>query len=159
MIRKLTLASVALVLFVSPLAVMAQTSSFGNTPPTSSFGNTPPPPASVNPTPLPAGGSYTVQNPLGNNVNSVCGLIKAVLNAVLQIGIPVAVLFIVWAGFKFVLARGNPTGLTDAKKNLYYTIIGIAIFLGAWLIGQVIANTINNLQQGSSSQVSITACN
>lgn len=76
----------------------------------------------------------------------------------IQIGIPIAVLFIVWAGFKFVLARGNAGKLDEARKNLMYTLIGIGIFLGAWLIATVIANTVNSLGAGSGSS-SIISCN
>jgi hypothetical protein len=104
-----------------------------------------------------SGGSQSIQNPLGG-INSVCGLIKAVLGAVIQIGIPIAVLFIVFAGFKFVLARGNPEKLKEARNNLMYTLIGIGIFLGAWLIAVVIANTVNSLGAGSGS-AQIISCN
>lgn len=83
--------------------------------------------------------SYSVINPLA--VSSFCGLIKALLNAVMLIGLPVAVLFIVYAGFMFVWARGSDKGLTKAKQNFYYTVIGVGIFLGAWLIATVIQNT------------------
>ncbi len=102
------------------------------------------------------GGSQTVQNPLGG-INSFCGLIKAILTAVIQIGIPIAVLFIVYAGFKFVLARGNPGALQQAREGLLYTLIGIGIFLGAWLIAMVIANTVNSLGAGSG-QSTIISC-
>lgn len=99
----------------------------------------------------------TVNNPLGN-INSVCGLIKAILGAVIQIGIPIAVLFIVFAGFKFVWARGNAGELEKARANLMYTLIGIGIFLGAWLLAMVIANTVNSLGAGSGSS-QIISCN
>jgi hypothetical protein len=111
----------------------------------------------LNITPNINGGSATVQNPLGG-INSVCGLIKAILGAVIQIGIPIAVLFIVFAGFKFVLARGNSAKLQEARNNLMYTLIGIGIFLGAWLIATVIANTVNSLGAGSGSS-QIISCN
>ena len=99
--------------------------------------------------------SFTLVNPLGDI--TFCKLVKNILQAVLQIGIPVAVLFLVYAGFLFVVARGNPTGLEKAKKNLKYVLLGIAIFLGAWVIGQVIAATINSLSQGSGNPF-ITSC-
>jgi hypothetical protein len=51
----------------------------------------------------------TLCNPLG--VSSFCGLVKVLLDAALVIGIPIAVLFIVYAGFKFVMAQGNPEEL------------------------------------------------
>jgi beta-lactamase regulating signal transducer with metallopeptidase domain len=106
--------------------------------------------------PVNGASSNSVQNPLGG-INSFCGLIKAILSAVIAIGIPIAVLFIVYAGFKFVLAMGNPGKLAEARQNLMYTLIGIGIFLGAWLLALVIANTVNSLGAGSS-QSQIISC-
>lgn len=102
-----------------------------------------------------SGGQYKVQNPLGTN--SICGLIKKILQAAIAIGIPIAVLFIVYAGFKFVMARGSPEKLVEARQNFMWTLVGIGIFLGAWLLAQVIANTINALQAGSGNQ-SVISC-
>ncbi len=84
-----------------------------------------------------------LDNPL--NVGSICGLLQAILTALLTIGTPVAVLFLVYAGFKFVVARGNAEKLGEAKNNLLYVVIGIALFIGAWLLGEIIANTLNQL--------------
>lgn len=66
-----------------------------------------------------------------------------------------AVLFIVYAGFKFVLARGKPEELKKARDNFLWTIIGIAIFLGAWLLASVIKNTVNQL----GGNQNIISCN
>ena len=119
-----------LALLVSPLAVFAQASN----------------PAAGGSNPVTTGqAQYTVDNPLGPQGSSFCGLIKALLSAAIQIGIPVAVLFIVYAGFLFVLARGAPEKLKEARKNLMWTLIGIAIFLGAWLLVSVITNTVKQL--------------
>ena len=89
-------------------------------------------------------GSNMLQNPLGG-INSVCKLVVALLSAVMLIGIPVAVLFIVWAGFRFVLARGNPTAIGEARSNFLNVVIGIGIFIGASLIASVILNTLQQL--------------
>ena len=93
-----------------------------------------------------AGGSnfFSVQNPLGD-VTDFNTLLKKLLDAAIIIGIPIAVLFIVWAGFKFVFAMGNAEKLKDARRNFLYTIIGIGIFLGAWLIARVLSETIRQL--------------
>jgi hypothetical protein len=135
-----------LAFFVLPLLVQADTVSV---------------PAGASTVSVPAGGqtvgsgvSVTVTNPLG--VSSFCGLIQALLTGAIQIGIPIAVLFIVYAGFKFVLARGNSEKLKEARQNFLWTIIGIGIFLGAWLLANVIANTVNSL--GSSGGSSIISC-
>ncbi len=84
--------------------------------------------------------SYQVTNPLGDI--TLCGLIKAVLNAAMVIGVPIAVLLIVYAGFKFVAARGSSEDLAKARTNLWYTLIGILIFFGAGVIAQIIIGTL-----------------
>lgn len=142
--KALLTVGIGLALFVSPLVVLADTISGNGTGGTVS-GNT-----SITQT------SGQVVNPLG--VTSICGLIKALLGAAVAIGIPIAVLFIVWAGLKFVLARGNAEELSQARQNFLYTVIGIAIFLGAWLLSMVIVNTVNSLATGSGQQV-VSSCN
>lgn len=134
---------VGLTLLCMPVLVAAATSDFGTA-------------GSLNST---AGGqvnnsnanSFKVDNPL--KFNSFCGLLEGLFKGVVAIGIPVAVVFLVIAGFKFVLAQGNPKGIADARKNLLSTIVGIGIFLGAWLIAQVIASTL------SQFGVSVISCN
>ena len=81
----------------------------------------------------------SLQNPL--KVTNFCDLLKVVLQAILIIGMPVAVVFLVIVGFKFILAQGNPEKIKEAQKNFLNTVIGIAIFLGAWTIAKVIAAT------------------
>ena len=92
---------------------------------------------------------FQLQNPL--NVSTICGLIKKVLNVILGLGIPIAMLFLVYAGFMFVKAKGNPGEIKKAKENLMYIIFGTALFLGAWLLGQLVANTINQINPGTVS--------
>lgn len=87
--------------------------------------------------------NFSIQNPL--KVDSFCKLVEIILQALMVIGLPVAVLFLVWVGFKFILAQGDPGKLTDARRNLFNTVIGIAIFLGAWTIAIVLSNTMKAL--------------
>jgi hypothetical protein len=100
--------------------------------------------------------SYQVQNPLA--ASSFCGLIQNLLQAALAIGIPIAVLFLVYAGFKFVLAQGNPEKLREARSNFLWTIIGIGIFLGAWLLADLVVNTVNALGM-TPGQPNLISCN
>ncbi len=97
------------------------------------------------------GGTFQLCNPLG--FTSFCDLVKSLLNVVLAIGVPIAVLFLVWAGFRFILARGSEQGLRDAKRNFQYVIIGIAVFLGAWTLATIISATIQSLPGGSSVNI------
>jgi hypothetical protein len=90
-------------------------------------------------------GGSTLLNPLNGNINSVCDLVIALVKAAIAIGIPIAILFIVWAGLKFVLAQGNPGKIGEAQRNLLHVVIGIAIFIGSSLIANVIINTLQQL--------------
>lgn len=96
--------------------------------------------------------SFELKNPL--TFKTICGFLQAVFRAVLIVGIPIATLFIVWAGFLFVWARGNPEGLKKARDNAVYVLIGVAVFLGAWFLSQIIAATIAAL-----GGPSISSCN
>ena len=89
--------------------------------------------------------NQTIQNPLGN-VQTIPALVSALLGIVLQIGVPVAVFFLILAGFFFVSARGDVAKLTKAKSTFMWTIVGIALLVGAEALIQIIQATINQLK-------------
>jgi hypothetical protein len=87
-------------------------------------------------------GSQSFQNPTtGAGINNIQDFIAAFLRAVVQISLPILTLFIVYAGFKFVFARGNPGRLDEAKKNFLYVILGAILILGAWVLATLISTT------------------
>jgi TRAP-type C4-dicarboxylate transport system permease small subunit len=99
----------------------------------------------------PGGGGGTnpikieLKNPfaVGDNLYDVA---KAIVNnVILPIGGVLAVLAFIYSGFKFVMARGKEKEITDAKNALLYSVIGTAVLLGAWVIANVIENTIKQL--------------
>src|SRR3989338_398202 len=141
---------VALALTDSGSAVPPSTQDSGNAVPPSQTDFRPPPSPYVTPgaypssvTPTCNGAECSVQNPLA--VSSFCDLLKIVLQALLILGLPVAVIFLVLAGFQYITAYGNQGQLTKAHDNLLWTVIGIAIFLGAWTIAQIIKATLVSL--------------
>ncbi|VAW32742.1 hypothetical protein MNBD_CPR01-162 [hydrothermal vent metagenome] len=87
-----------------------------------------------------AADSTGLKNPL--KANSIQELLTAVLSYVVQIGTVVIVLMMVWTGFKFVLAKGNPTELQGARKMLLWTIIGALVILGAQVIAMGVQSTV-----------------
>ncbi|KKU75648.1 MAG: hypothetical protein UY01_C0007G0026 [Candidatus Nomurabacteria bacterium GW2011_GWB1_47_6] len=91
----------------------------------------------------PAGG--TICNPIPK-VGTLPDLIRIILEGILKIGIPIVALAVIYAGFLFVAARGNPEKLETAKQTLLYTLIGAAILLGSWAIAQMISSTIDALK-------------
>ncbi|MCR4334233.1 MAG: pilin [Patescibacteria group bacterium] len=85
-----------------------------------------------------------IENPL--QVKTISELINSILGLVLQIGLPVAVVFIIYSGFLFVTARGDPKKLTDAKSTFLWTVVGTAVLLGASVIAGVIDATIKQIK-------------
>ncbi len=83
-------------------------------------------------------------NPIPS-VSTLSGLIKILLEGVIKVGLPLLVLAIIYCGFLFVQARGNPEEITKAKDALLYTMIGAGVILGSWAIAQLITNTVINL--------------
>ncbi len=87
--------------------------------------------------------SGSVGNPL--KFDSVPEFIAGALRVMVMVALPIISLFIVYAGYMFVSARGNESKLTEAKSNFYYVIIGAILILGAWVIATLIGGTISQL--------------
>ena len=88
----------------------------------------------------------TINNPLGNKITDIPSFIKALINIVLVVGIPIVALAIIYTGFLFVSAQGNPEKLTKAKNSLMYTLIGAALLLGAFVIAEAIGKTVEEIK-------------
>lgn len=76
---------------------------------------------------------------------TVSDFISAVLRAIVYISMPIIALFVMYAGFKYILARGNPGAIDEAHKNFLYVIIGSLLILGAWVLATLIGGTISQL--------------
>src|SRR3989344_919721 len=77
---------------------------------------------------------------------SISAFIAALLRIVATIAFPIIVLFMIYAGFLFVSARGNPDKLTEAKRIFLWTLIGALIILGAEAISIAIQRTVKDIQ-------------
>jgi len=82
-------------------------------------------------------------NPL--KTDSFISLMESVSQLAVQIGIPIAALFIIYSGLKLVMARGNEESIKDAKKGLTWAIIGSGILIGAWTIMKILQSTVESL--------------
>ncbi len=84
----------------------------------------------------------TLDNPL--RVNSIEELLIAILNIFMVLMIPIIVLFIILAGFKYVTAQGNPGQIEEATTTFTYAIIGGVLILAAVAIAEIIRNTVDS---------------
>ena len=83
-------------------------------------------------------------NPL--KFDTISQFLDAMLGAVVTIATPIVILMIVYSGFLFVKAQGNPEKLTDAKRAIMWTIIGAVIVLGAFVLSSAIGGTVNQIR-------------
>lgn len=72
-------------------------------------------------------------------------LIVNVAKIVAEIGLPIAAIAIIYAGFLFVTAGGSEEKLKKAKTTFLWSVIGTALILGAWAIAEAIKSFINTL--------------
>jgi hypothetical protein len=88
-----------------------------------------------------AGGSgISIPNPL-NRTDNIFGLIRAVLDFVTKVGAAIVVFMVIYSGFLFVQAQGDPGKIKTAKNVFFWTVIGGVVLLGAQVLASVICNT------------------
>lgn len=106
----------------------------------------PTPNPNPNPTPDPNSTQQIfLENPL-KNIDSIEKLVAVILNLIWKIGVWILAGFIIYTGFLFVSARGNPAKIKEAGEALKYTLVGGAILLGAWVIAEAVIGTVEALK-------------
>lgn len=71
--------------------------------------------------------------------------LKKVIDVLLVFAVPLIILFIMYAGYLFVIAQGNPSKIEEARSALLWAVVGGVIVLGANVIYGVINGTIRAL--------------
>lgn len=100
------------------------------------------------------GSNITLINPLNTGdctPNGTCLMkfLNKILEFVIQIGAIAVVLMLVYVGYMFVIAQGNETKITDARKALLWTVIGALILLGSQAISLGIQATVQAISVGN----------
>jgi len=95
------------------------------------------------------GADTTIPNPFNCGGQANCTLLT-LINTILQkiilpIAAVVAVMYIIYAGFKYVQAQGKPAEVQKANERLLWTLIGVGVLLGAAGISLVLQNTVSSL--------------
>ena len=87
--------------------------------------------------------SADLTNPLKST--TFAELVANIAKIVAEVGFPIAVMALLWAGFLFVTAGGNEEKINNAKKTLLWAVIGTAILLGAWGIATAVSSFVGTL--------------
>jgi len=91
------------------------------------------------------GTNVTLTNPLGKGT-TLSSLLLSVLSIVTDtVGPIIVILMLVYVGFKFVAAQGEPGKIIEARQMLLYTVVGALILLGAKIIAMGILATVTAL--------------
>lgn len=87
--------------------------------------------------------STELMNPLKSD--SLVGFLLDLIDIMILFAIPLIVLMIIYAGFLYVMARGNEEQVTRATRALTYAVIGGLLILGAKLLLEIIEGTVDQL--------------
>jgi hypothetical protein len=89
---------------------------------------------------------FQIKNPLKGGANSISGILVIILeNIVMPLASVAVVLAIIYSGFKFITADGNPAKINEARTGLLYVLIGAGVLLGAKGIAVAIEATFKQL--------------
>lgn len=85
---------------------------------------------------LPLMVSAAVNLPAGSelSLSKIQTLIETVANWLIIVGVIIAVIFIVWGGLRYMMARGDKTKSEEARKSIINGVIGAAVVLGVGVI-------------------------
>ena len=87
---------------------------------------------------------YLITNPLGKTT-SLQDVILNVVKVVQILLMMAAVVYIIWAGFLFVTAKGDTAKVVKARNSLLWAMVGVALVLGAQVITTTIKNSVNSV--------------
>lgn len=86
-------------------------------------------------------------NPLEKTAgNDIFKLVSVILDLLLTIASIAIVVYIIWLGAQYVLARGNTDKIKELHGTLMWTIIGTILIFSAKLIMEIMQRTIDQLK-------------
>ncbi len=62
------------------------------------------------------------------------GIFQTIVNTLLFIIGAVAVIMLVYGGFKYVISGGDSSAVTSAKNTILYAVVGIVVALLSWAV-------------------------
>jgi hypothetical protein len=68
------------------------------------------------------------------NVPADANALNQILSLVFQITGSIALLMVVIGGFRYIVAHGDPSAVSQAKNTILYAIIGLIISISAYAI-------------------------
>ena len=74
----------------------------------------------------------------GGGVSQIQSFIQNVIQTFITLAGLVSVGFFVWGGFGYITSSGNPEALDRSKKTIWYSAVGLAIVLAAFVLTNIV---------------------
>ncbi len=87
-------------------------------------------------------GDNCIMNPI--HAKTLLELVTDVLAIVAQLSVPIIVIMIIYSGFLFFAAQGDPGKITSAKKTLTWALVGALIIFSSYALYLLIAAVLSN---------------
>ncbi len=78
-----------------------------------------------------------------NTGTNITNIIKTIINVLSVLVGAIAVVMIIYGGFRYVTSAGNDTGVAAAKKTIQYALIGLIIVAFAQVVVHFVLNNIS----------------
>lgn len=88
--------------------------------------------------------STTIENPI--KATSLQEFFSSVVDGLIQLGVVISALGIMYGGFLLVTAQGDGEKIEQGRKTLTWAMVGTAVLLGAKVIFVIIKGTVDQLQ-------------
>lgn len=75
----------------------------------------------------------------GGDVSQIRTFIQSVIQVLVTLAGLVSAGFFVWGGFGYITSSGNPEHLDRSKKTIFYSAVGLAIVLGAFVLSNIVS--------------------
>lgn len=89
-----------------------------------------------------AGNNCTPVIDLSERPEDLAKILLAVFEIILRVAGLVAVIFVIWGGFVYLLSQGEPDKIKGARETIVHALVGLAIAVSATAIVNLVARNI-----------------
>ena len=93
-------------------------------------------------TPVFAAVDVSDQPGINLTIQDVMDIITGLACWITRVALVFIVVAVIYFGVKFMMAQGDPTKLTEAKKSFLWGLVGILVILGTYTIIATVANAL-----------------
>ena len=73
------------------------------------------------------------------DVSKIENFIQNIIQVFVTLSGLIATGFFVWGGVRYITSSGNPEALDGAKKTIFFSSVGLAIVLGAFVLSNIVS--------------------